>query len=161
MKIKVVSLWQPWAWAMWNGLKEWETRDSWSPVVAQLRRYRGWLGIHAAKKPFRFSDYEEEFTHNFRRNCAGVELLDEITTKQFESQLQYGVLGGICNFSGNIIQTQQAVVGTQERFWGNYETGRRAIHCPGMVKLPEPVRLRGAQGLFEWEVPPNIREMLQ
>ena len=42
-RIKVISLWQPWAEAMRRGLKRNETR-SWPT------NYRGWLAIHAAKR---------------------------------------------------------------------------------------------------------------
>lgn len=165
MIIKIISLWQPWAWAMWNSLKHWETRDSRAPVVAQLRKYRGPLGIQAAKRPFRFSDMEDEFTHGFRRNSGGSELPRGMTTTQFERQLQYGVLGGICLFDGEIKSTKSAHgFSEQEKFWGNYDGfSRVAIHCRAMVKLANPIPMRGQQGLWDWEVPeellPNIAEV--
>ncbi len=159
MIIKAVSLWQPWAWAMWEGLKQWETRHAIAPVVSQLRLYRGPMAIHAAKKRFRFADMEDEFSQQFRKNCPGIDLPD--TTAQFEQQIAYGVIGGICWFNGEIVNTHQARVSEVERFWGNYEPWRKAIHCPHMVKLDTPMPVSGSQGLWNWIVPPEYRSIVE
>jgi len=90
MKIKVISLWQPWAWAMWMGLKKYETRSAAAPVVAQLRSYKGWLGIHAAKKPFNPGDCSELFTRILLEKYFKGPLTN------LQAQMHYGCIGGVC-----------------------------------------------------------------
>lgn len=158
MKIKVASLWHPWALAMWKGLKQYETRSALAPVVIQLRHYRGWLGIHAAQMPWlkaidkSFEGDSIEVRKKFALDC--IERLNDAPVDRRD----YGCIGGICRFDGGIFQTQQirGELNDAETFWGNYSDGRRAIHCPNMIRLDDPVPLRGHQGLFDWEVPPVI-----
>lgn len=147
MRIKIVSLWQPWAWAMWNGLKLWETRDTWVPVVMQLARWKGPVGIHAAKKHFRGQDYSHEFNQSLQ--SYGVPNL---------SAGDYGVLGGICPARGEMQPCMKIApqLSQQELFFGNYSYGRTAIHLPGIVKLPKPIPMVGHQGLWDWDAPPEI-----
>jgi hypothetical protein len=165
MKIKVISLWQPWAWAMWEELKRYETRIASAPVVRQLRTYRGWLGIHAAKKPFNVYDYPAEWLNELRKHWQSVQgnQTSEIQTNEFQQALHYGCLGGIVKFDGGLFQTQSLAskLTPTEIFFGDYTAGRRAIHCPGMIPLDVPIPLRGQQGLFDWEVWPEVEERLK
>ncbi len=170
MIIKCISLWNPWAWAMWNCLKEWETRSATAPVVAQLRKYSGeWIGIQSAQKPaieaielglfgcspLKTSDQQIKYEAWYNRLLvhAGDRLC---------GPWQYGMLGGICRI-GKIHQTHEIApkLSEQELFFGDYSPGRRAIHCPGMIKLETPIPMRGSQSAWDWEVPPHIEKLLR
>ena len=65
MIYKSLSLWQPHAQAIALGIKPFETRG-WSTD------YRGPLAIHAAKKPFRYQDYEMEYYMEVGRRLKAV-----------------------------------------------------------------------------------------
>jgi hypothetical protein len=161
MKIKIISLWNPWAFAMWAGLKQYETRPESAPVVSQLRSYgHGWLGIHAAKLPMMVA-IGRSFG-NDANSCEAWLGWFLSYAKDVPLSSDYGVLGGICRFSG-IFQTQQIEpkLSEMERFFGNYEAGRRALFCPGMVRLPTPIPMRGFQGAWNWDVPREVEELLK
>lgn len=145
MKIKVVSLWQPWAEAMRLKLKKNETRSWWTS-------HRGWLGIHAAKKRFNPNDYTAEFAHGCRaRNL-------------WPDTLTYGAVVCIANLVGcEKAQRVSKLVSDEERFWGDYSDDRDIwITCPNtMVELAQPIPLRGHQGIFDWEVPEELAMRLK
>jgi hypothetical protein len=149
MRIKVISLHQPWASAMWLGLKKYETRSELFVKNTGLSHYSGLLGIHAAKKPFRVEDYKSAFHAGLKR--YGLEL----------GTLPYGVIGGICRM-GEIYATEniRGTLSEQELFFGDYSEGRRAIHCHDMVRLEQPILLRGFQGAFYWDVPPEVERLV-
>jgi hypothetical protein len=139
MRIKVISLWEPWGVAMRLKLKRNETR-SW------FTGHRGWLGIHSAKKPYRFEDYDEDFNNSPFNQIH-------------PSQLLYGTLHSIAWLSScSGVERIRELITEQEAFWGNYDDGRFAWMTDGskLIVLPEPIPLRGAQGLFDWEVPQKI-----
>jgi hypothetical protein len=162
MIIKCISLWQPWAWAMWENLKRFETRGAHAPVVQQLRAYRGWLGIQAAKKPFDYYDYPAEWLNELRGYLTAHDIPSE-HDKAFHVAMHYGCIGGICWFDGGIFQTQAIKdrLTPQEVFWGDYSEGRRAIHCKDMTALEVPIPVRGSQGLFDWHVWPEVEDHLR
>lgn len=139
--IPCLSLWQPWAEAMRRRLKKNETR-SWST------HYRGYLAIHAAKKRFNPAEYVRPY--GLTMDC---------------SQLVYGAVVCIVKLVG--CETTEfcvkAGVSESEQFWGDYSEGRFAwITSPlDIIELPEPVPLRGHQGLFSWEVPSWIAKKVR
>lgn len=143
MKLKVISLWQPWAWAMAEGIKRNETRH-W------FTHYRGWIAIHAAKKPFKPIDYDPVFIGQLQRD--GFELSD----------LAYGAVLCVANLY-SVVGTEQIIgtVSNQEKMYGDYERGRFAWRTKDLIKLETPVPLVGHQGLFDWEVPEETAVQLR
>ena len=135
MIIKAISLWQIWALAMERELKRNETR-SWSTD------YRGWLAIHAAKKPFYARDYSVEFVTRVRRDG----LLD--------APLTYGAVLCVVRLV-DVLRVEQVRnrLSETERVYGNYDDGRYAWVTKDRVAIPEPIPLTGHQGLFDWDVP--------
>lgn len=162
MKIKVISLWQPWALAMWKLLKQYETRSEHAPAVAQLRHYRGWLGIHAAQMSWlKAIDKALEGESIDTRKAFAMKCIELMNDAPVDKQ-DYGCIGGICWFDGGIFQTQSVrhELSDTELFFGNYSDGRRAIHCSNMHRLDTPIPARGQQGLFDWEVPEDVAERI-
>lgn len=143
--IKALSLWQPWAEAMRRKLKKNETRSWFSD-------HRGWLGIHAAKKKFNPNEYEPEFAHECRAQNI------------WPDSLTYGAMVCIVRMVG-CEKTERILdrVSEREKFWGNYEPDRFAwmTDPTNLIELPAPVPFSGHQGLFNWELPPTIAEMIR
>ena len=156
--IKVVSLWQPWAEAMRRKWKKNETRSWWCG-------HRGWLAIHAAKKKFNPNDYEPEFAHAVRSLDIWPDRLTygaivcivwmtgcQRTEAIRQSLVQEGVIEVDLNHP-----TEGRFVGT-ELFWGDYSDKRYAwtTDSSRLIELPEPIPLRGRQGIFEWQMPEEV-----
>jgi hypothetical protein len=144
MKMKALSLWQPWASAMAIGLKKIETR-SWSTP------YRGLVAIHAAKKESR--DLVEFFN---------AKMLVGRHSQPFHNHRIYSFsmlpLGAVVAI-GNLVDcapVEKLVtdfrVNTLEVKWGNYSQGRFGWVFEDIVKLETPIHIRGMQGLFNVEV---------
>lgn len=149
MKRKAISLWQPWAQLLVLGIKRYETR-SWST------EYRGELVVHAARRPT-----PEVEDLNPRTGFPAVEL--EAIYRRLEregfarGELALGAALGTVILD-DVIPTEQLEplherVGPEELLLGNFAPGRFAwrVSCP-LVWIP-PRPCRGAQRLFELEVP--------
>ena len=137
-QIPVLSLWQPWATAIALKLKKNETR-SWSTG------YRGWLGIHAAKRPM---------------TKAESRMIDSIWLQR---PMPFGAVVCIVRMVGcERTESVRDLVSDQEEWWGDYSDGRFAwITSPlDMIELAEPIPLLGHQGLFPWRVPEELRPKL-
>jgi activating signal cointegrator 1 len=143
VKIKVLSLWQPWAEAIRVGAKQIETR-SWPT------KYRGWLAIHAAKKPI---DMMDEVWVTFAQHWVGD-----------LSKLDFGAV--ICVVKLTDCRPTEALleeIDEGEEAWGNYDDGRWGWMLDGgpVIDINPAIPLRGHQGLFDWEVPEAIAERIR
>jgi activating signal cointegrator 1 len=128
---------------MRRGLKKNETR-SW------YTSHRGWLAIHAAKKKFNPNDYLAEFAWECRHQDI------------WPDRLTYGAVLCIVKMVGcEKTERVEPAISCGERLWGNYEPQRYAwITSPmDMIVLPEPIPLRGHQGLFDWQMPEEVAEL--
>jgi hypothetical protein len=139
--IPVISLWQPWATAMALRIKKNETR-SWPNIV------RGWLAIHAAKRPL----------------DRQARLLWTASGPTYEP-LVFGAVVCVVRVVGceRTELIKKLGVSEQEKRWGNYDDGRWAwVTSPvDMIELPKPIPLRGRQGLFRWAPPDWLAQELK
>ena len=123
--MKAITIWQPWAGAVAEGIKENETR-SW------YTKYRGPIAIHAAQLAIQigWARYAElEAKEVIWVILATAELSDCIRiTPEYISTL-----------------TEDEIA------LGDYTLGRYAWKLVNVKKLPEPIPARGRQGLWEWE----------
>jgi activating signal cointegrator 1 len=141
--IKAITLWQPWASLIARHAKLYETR-SWST------RYRGWLAIHAAKRK------PEGFT-------AAAHVLAEVGYTRW-SQLPTGAIVAVARLTGVISTDARAFVenlSEQERTFGDYSPGRYAWKLEDVRRLEEPIAVAGKQGLWNWELTPDLWAMLE
>lgn len=133
--MRTISLYQPWASAMALGLKKIETRGT--RILG-----RGLTAIHAAKKWDEDLEYEAaDFSRLF--NAPGLidaprgyiiavgRIVDCVPTEE--------LLGKISN---------------QEEMLGNYAPGRYGWIFEDIVKLDEPIPVRGQQG--QWDTPDHL-----
>lgn len=146
-KLRVISLWQPWANLVIDAHKEYETR-SWRPnhpyAIGSL------LVIHAAK---RWQKDQQNMFNRFQRFYPST------LAHYKEEPLQFGVALGIARLV-NIVQTESLNLGDDlsemEYEFGDYTAGRFAWKLQVVSKFKEPVPLTGHQGLFWWECPDNL-----
>lgn len=150
MRIKAITLWEPWATLMVYGLKEIETR-SWST------NYRGPLAIHAAK---RWHD-DQEFTIR-RRDYA--DLLAELGFTR-RDDFHLGCVLAVVDLVGcwqtEALKPRLMAAGkSAELAFGNYAPQRYGFYCQNVRRLKKPLALKGAQGLFWWNVPDGLAKEL-
>lgn len=157
MKMKAISLWQPWASAIALGAKRIETR-SWST------NYRGPIAIHASKRfiLWEMIDCSSSWTWcgvlgwimgrgerpweslPFGAIVATAELVDcrptgSFTVDELDTERGPDTPGGLYKYT--------------ERFLGDFSPGRFGWVLANIKPLKTPIPYRGAQGLFDVEIP--------
>lgn len=148
---KAITLWQPWASAMYYRFKRNETR-SWYTA------YRGPLVIHAAKckrvkivegtRAGQYYDLEEFFERPEIKSCFA-----DVGITRFD-QLPFGCGLLQCRLK-ECVPASPLNYGKLERIWGNYSPGRFAWVTEEAVNFPEPVPASGAQCLWNWAREPE------
>lgn len=143
MKIKALSLWQPWAEAIRVRAKQIETRH-W------LTRYRGWLAVHAAKKKI---DKSDAGFNDFAEHWVGD-----------LSRLDFGAV--ICVVKLSDCRPSEALreeITEDEYLWGNYDDGRWGwmLDAGPVIDINPAIPVIGHQGLFDWEVPEAVAERIR
>jgi hypothetical protein len=157
MRIKALTLWEPWASLVAIGAKRFETRD-WGT------KYRGWLAIHAAKR-WRQEQRDVVLRAPYAEVLqeAGFHVADRIP---FDLGCVVAVvkLTGIYEADAVAQQLQPSMptsqAGEHELAFGDFRAGRRAWHLQDTVRLERPVAARGTQGLWWWDVPPGLESLL-
>lgn len=141
--MKALSLTQPWATLVAIGAKRIETR-SWGTG------HRGPLAIHAAKG---FGQKEQSlcFEEPFRwvlKNFFGPDFAP--------GNLPTGAVVGLTEVIGCKKMTSEWIetIGDPERAFGLYEPGRSGWLLGPATWLPEPIPVKGALGLWEFEYEP-------
>lgn len=148
-EIRLLTLWQPWASLVAEGLKRYETR-SWPTD------YRGLIAIHAAKRPI---VKEEKLAILYACGGGGKGYTNEqfnALKRVLNSDLPLGEIVAIVEntsclkmvFSG--AQSDQIAIWDQtiiERAVGDWHPGRFAFQLENILKLPKPFPFTGSQGL--------------
>jgi len=147
-----ISLWQPWASFLVHGFKTIETRH-WKPRC----KIPCTLVIHAAKRQ---EQRIRDLCHNLAFHQALAKLGYHGSSQMDYDHLPYGCLIGEVTLY-EIQRTEEAVLDLQrEGKWseiefGDYSPGRWAWHCMRPLVYPEPLPLRGRQGMWtlsiDWE----------
>jgi len=150
MRIRCLSLRQPWATLMSISAKKIETR-SWQTS------YRGLIAIHAAKG----------FSREARDLCWQQPFYDALKAVGLdERHLPLGRIVGIGRLL-NVAPTHKIreihwLLSAEELAFGDYHDGRFAWHFGATVKqLPEPVTAPGKLGLWWWEVPEQLEPLCE
>lgn len=130
--MKALTLWQPWASLMAEGAKHIETR-SWWPPRNQLRTL---IAIHAGMG----ADIE------FRKDPEVRAALPRGHVSPRGALVAVGYLSGAVNTEA----VPPTLLEGEERF-GDYTPGRVAWLFTHIQKLPEPIPMKGHQGL--WTIP--------
>lgn len=150
--LRAITLWQPWAslWAL--QLKRFETR-SWET------RYRGQIAIHAAKKLFNTDCYLDRELYPFA-DALGLPDIYSFDKLPYGCVVATAELVGCYPMIGRISVEGKAVyaqyrkdghieeVTGKELLFGDWTPGRFAWEIKNVKLLPEPVPMKGAQGLW-------------
>lgn len=143
--MKLISLWEPWASFMAQGLKRYETR-SWATP------YRGILGVHAAKR----------WQRDQRR------ILDTLV-QQHPDLAEFAVYDFPfgCVLSAHrlvaIHRTEDIrhTLSPLELALGDYSDGRFAWEMPLVKTPPQPIATVGRQGIWDWSYPADNEEAVE
>ena len=133
MKIKAITLWQPWASLMAHSKKKIETR-SWPT------KYRGPLAIHSSKRPM------------------GIHIFPMYDFSDIPDY-PLGVVVGVCDLvdcvstNAKLVESRSIKIPDQEFHLGNYLPDRYMWITDNMKIFEDPIPARGRQGLWEWEFP--------
>ena len=160
MKIKALTLYQPWATMVAIGAKMIETR-SW------CTRYRGTLAIHAGKN--------SKFLRRVGDQYLAVSLLGNIQTEQrarlpvsWGIVYPQGAIIAICelvhcrlidrydwiaNQKGWLIGKKFWPATNQEKMLGDYTPGRYMWFLDNIRIFEQPITCKGYQRLWEWDCP--------
>lgn len=137
--IPALTLWQPWAWLIAEGLKEFETRG-WAT------KYRGPLAIHAAARKPKLWDANSTIMAalsgrkrslvNLERGCivCVVDLVD-------------------CIPAADVANSRHSW--DAELAYGDFAPGRHAWKLANVRKFPA-IPAKGSQGLWRWTVPDGV-----
>ena len=167
MRIKAITLWQPWAALMAAEHKRIETRG-WKPSPGQLQP-GDLLTIHAAKST-KGDYYCNQDPIRAHLTEAGYQLVRrEWRLRNMECasgrwNLPLGAVLCIARYEGACPVTHiesNTAWREGERPLGDYTHGRWGWVTSMVLRLPEPIQAKGAQGIWQWEVPAEVEAMLE
>lgn len=133
--MKAFTVYQPYAYAIVAGLKQYETRPRWTHI-------RGRVAVHAGKSSLNC------VTRNF--SCDELwELLDAIGGK---IDLPLGAVVGTVEIVGCVpVEDIVDSLSAQEKALGDYSPGRKAWVLKNPIMFDTPIPARGKQGWWNWE----------
>ena len=128
--MKTLTIYQPFAEAIVDGLKHYETRPRRTSI-------RGRVAIHAGKKRISFDPFEGQ----------GV-------TLPAPDPLHYGAVIGTVEIVDCVpVEAVKDKLDLLDRLLGDFRPGRFAYVLKNPVKYDVPVPARGRQGWWDWESP--------
>lgn len=145
--MKAITIWQPWASLLVSGRKKYETR-SWATS------YRGPIAIHAAMRSVRKS-IDALAADTDGPGWATLERFDVLFMRPGAlDQLATGAVIGRALLARCNLITEEFVASLtpQELDLGDFTIGRYAWEFEQMEEFTDPRPVRGAQGLWNWEV---------
>ena len=148
--MKAISLWQPWASALFTGLKPDETR-SWSLPDCAVGVP---VAIHAAKRD---TKAEREFFEDTVSNTSDAGPFRDIGIGWYHDLPRGAVIGTVVFASPVRMEIQRHVRSLAQQDWGDYSEGRYAWPLVSYDLFAKPIPCIGRQGFFDWEpTPPAV-----
>lgn len=144
IKIKAISLWQPWASLIAVGAKKYETR-SWKT------NYRGPLLICATKKIIKLPCVGSWEFRRAARLALNIPAGQSFRTDHHGMAVAIAYLTGCYRIEDFIHNPEAYPLSDNEKVFGDFSPGRYAWKLEN-VRAIEPFPVRGRQGLFEVEV---------
>jgi activating signal cointegrator 1 len=161
IRIRAISLWQPWATLIAIGAKRFETR-SWGHD-----RLCGLMAIHAASKAGR----------ELKEVCADPlfrATLDHHGYGRGDGQypLPLGAIVAVCRvhriwrvdhglLASKDSRLRLPSINSPEWAFGDFDEGRYAWELTRVVSLSAPIPARGHQGIWWWDVPAHLEPLVQ
>lgn len=138
-KIKALTIHQPWAWLIASGHKRFETRG-WQT------RYRGPLVIHAAKRPVKFTEWNDHVSAIVLARSGLAALRNDGGLFAYGAAIAIAELTDVIPVGDLLAEFEH----TKEYQFGDYSPGRYAWKFGNVRPLAEPLGYRGQQGLWNW-----------
>lgn len=150
--MRAISLWQPWASAIPAGLKTIETRH-WPT------RRRGPIAIHAAKRRIDSAMAVELADHpivsSFFR-AIGIDCIGDVNRT-----FPFGAIVAVANLVDCVPTESMTEVSSSDYQFGNFAPGRFAWRLDNIHRVDPPIPLKGRQGIFDWDEPDYITEIIR
>lgn len=160
MKVKALSLTEPWATLVGVRAKLFETR-SWATP------YRGFLAIHSAKGFPAWAQavcFQEPVRTVLKEKTKVSVIWQRCLPKDHpqRSEFPLGCVIAICELVDVVRITAENAPPEPERSFGDYTPGRFAWHLKNAQMLPKPIPARGSLGVWEWETPEwfNVQDFM-
>lgn len=138
--MKAFTVYQPYAFAIMEGLKRYETRPRRTNIRGRVAVHAGAAGFDAAMKGRSQADK------------------DAISAMQHESPfienvLARGAVIGTIEIVDSVpVEEVMHTLTERERLLGDYSPGRFAWVLQNPIMFPAPIRARGQQGWWEWRI---------
>lgn len=151
--MKALTLHQPWASLVAIGAKRFETRSWPAPRTLQPGDL---LAIHASKRAA-VCGYDEMPVG------AGYAATEALGGSWLVARaIPTGCVLAVCKFiSCSEMRLQNLTTERNELLWGDWTPGRYAWELRVAYRMPEPIPARGRQGLWEWEPPAEVAEIVR
>ena len=171
--MKAISLWQPWASLIAEGIKTSETR-SWAPPAALVGER---IAFHAAKRPITKLDILVSWGDELRAAaCALVGAENPYNRRYFKRGLPYGAVVATARLvawervwydDGERVRTDASLAADPNRWkygrhapdgLGDYSPGRWIWFLDDIKKLDPPIPAIGRQRVWNWEPPEGFAD---
>lgn len=156
--MKALTLHQPYATLIAEGVKKSETRTWYAPPHLYGKR----LAIHAAKRPLTGDDKElmteAGLGHLIPRVPRGKIVATAVLNACFQVSSHRSVGSRVVLRIGQVMGSQLVNAPYFEDPWGDYYPGRWIWELLNVQKLPLPLPSRGYQSL--WTVPPALEAQM-
>lgn len=162
MKIKALTLYQPWATLIAIGAKQFETR-SWKTD------FRGSIAIHAGADKKSLKDIAATweffqkttmlpprgtFLRAFMEAMGLIERWPDVPVSWLYEAIPLRSVVAIAELVDiQPTETVSPAITSMEQAFGDYTPGRYAWKLDNVIALPQPVPARGGFNLWTWDVP--------
>lgn len=133
--MKVLTLWQPYAWAIAKGIKLHETR-SWQP--GQRIKIGEKFLIHAAKRPLK------------RDECLLLNKLGQLGVSVNQSCLHFGAIVAEVKLL-DVMPVESVMTTAIDELLGDYSQGHFAWKLSLVQSFQSPMYAKGFQGVWNYE----------
>ena len=158
--MKALTVWQPHASLIAIGAKRIETRSWSAPWALQSGSL---LAIHAAKRSLSVCWRDLRLTNY----AAWQEAREVLACAGLGDDLPLGAVVAVCRFVRCTFvrctgaEYRAPHISERERLFGDYSAWRYAWELRVIYRLPDPIPARGRQGLWEWEPPEEVAEVMR
>lgn len=137
--MKVITVYQPFAFAILAGIKRFETRTRRTSI-------RGRVGIHAGLKGFdaAMKGYSEEYKAQIAAMQHESPFIDH-------ALFRGGIIGTVQIVDCVPVEEISAALTNRESLLGDYSKGRFAWVLESPIIFSEPIRIQGKRGWWNWD----------
>lgn len=157
-EVNALTLWQPWATLLVDGIKTTETRDWWPPLNALGKPIAIHAGTHKVSKngiPLAVQErmelgYDADWRDKIPYGAMiGVGILSHYYYVHGRERADKTVMVEQWPNTKDILEGPYSYIPTDP--WGDYSVGRYIWQITNMYPLQEPVKIAGKQKIWKWK----------